>query len=134
MKYSRNKLQELSVMCIYQYLFYYSRENRPSIKEIIEGVTETNFAEVDQFLKKLFKNTVENAHTSVEDISKFLTDWTFDRLNLVDQAILLSSYTQFKYMNQPKQVCIDVAVELSKRFSDEQSYKYINGVLDKCLK
>ena len=35
---SRNKIQELSVFALYQYLFYYSYEDRPSLKEIIESV------------------------------------------------------------------------------------------------
>ncbi len=133
MKYSRNKLQELTMLCIYQYLFYYESKTRPTIKELIEDIFNQSFEECDPFVKKLLKVTIENANTSVIEISKCLKDWTFDRLNLVEQAILLFSYSQFKYMEQPKEVCIDVAVDLTKKFSSEDAYKYIKGVLDKCL-
>ena len=62
-----------------------------------------------------------------------MKDWKFERLNYVEQAILLSAYTQNKYMNQPKQVAINVAVDLAKKYADDNSYKFINGVLDNCL-
>jgi len=133
MAHSRNKLQELTVFCIYQYLFYYNSENKPSISEIIESVFDCSVKECDPFVKKLFKESIKNADESIKEISKHLTDWTFDRLNLLEQAILLSAYTQFKYMEQPKQVAINVAVELAKKYCDETSYKFINGVLDNCL-
>ena len=133
MAYSRNKLQEKVVICIYQYLFYYKAEIKPSISEIIESVFECTVKECDPFVKKVFKDAIKYADDSVKDISKYLTDWTFDRLNLLEQAILLSAYTQFKYMKQPKQVVINVAVELAKKYCDETSYKFVNGVLDNCL-
>lgn len=133
MAYSRNKLQELTVFCIYQYLFYYSSESKPSIGEIIESVFDCSVKECDPFVKKVFKDSIKYADESIKDISKYLNEWTFDRLNLLEQAILLSSYTQFKYMQQPKQVAINVAVELAKKYCDETSYKFINGVLDNCL-
>ena len=133
MAYSRNKLKELSVFCIYQYLFYYNSDVKPSIGDIIESVFDCSVKECDPFVKKLFKDSIKYANESIGEISKYLTDWTFDRLNLLEQAILLSAYTQFKYMEQPKQVVINVAVELAKKFCDETSYKFINGVLDNCL-
>lgn len=133
MAYSRNKLQEKVVICIYQYLFYYQAELKPSISEIIESVFDCSVKECDPFVKKVFKDTIKYADESVKDISAYLNDWTFDRLNLLEQAILLSAYTQFKYMKQPKQVVINVAVELAKKYCDETSYKFVNGVLDNCL-
>ncbi len=131
--YSRNKLQELTMFCIYQYLFYYSSEDKPSISEIIESVFDCDVKNCDPFVKKLFKDSIKYADSSIKDISMCLNEWSFDRLNLLEQAILLSAYTQFKYMEQPKQVVINVAVELAKKYCDDSSYKFINGVLDNCL-
>ena len=133
MAISRSKLQELSVFAIYQYLFYYEFEQRPSLKEIIENVFGCPSKECDEFAKELIKCAIKNADASVKDISAYLKDWKFERLNYVEQAILLSAYTQNKYMNQPKQIAINVAVDLAKKYGDENSYKFINGVLDNCL-
>ena len=130
---SRNKIQELVVFALYQYLFYYSYDKRPTLKEIIESVFECKSTECDEFAKDLIKSAIKNADSSIKDISAYLNDWTFDRLNYIEQAILLSSYTQFKYLNQPKTIAINVAIDLAKKYCDDNSYKFINGVLDNCL-
>lgn len=133
MAMSRNKVQELTVFAIYQYLFYYEFEDRPSLKEIIETVFNCPSKECDVFAKDLIKAAIKNADSSIKEISKYLKDWKFERLNYVEQAILLSAYTQNKYLNQPKQIAINVAVDLAKKYADDNSYKFINGVLDNCL-
>ena len=130
---SRNKIQELSVFALYQYLFYYSYQDRPSLKEIIESVFGCSSKECDEFAKNLIKLAIKNADASIKDISSYLKDWSFERLNIIEQAILLSAYTQNKYMEQPKTIAINVAVDLAKKYCDDNSYKFINGVLDNCL-
>ena len=54
-----------------------------------------------------------------------------DRLNKVDQAILLLAIYELIYTDTPSIVSINEAVELSKKYSDEAVTKMINGVLDK---
>lgn len=130
---SRNKIQELSVFALYQYLFYYSYQDRPSLKEIIESVFDCSSKECDEFAKTLIKTAIKNADDSIKNISSYLKDWTFERLNIMEQAILLSAYTQYTYMDQPKTIAINVAVDLAKKYCDDNSYKFINGVLDNCL-
>lgn len=130
---SRNKIQELSIFALYQYLFYYSYEDRPSLKEIMESVFGCPSKECDDFAKELIKLAIKNADSSIKDISTYLKDWTFERLNYVEQAILLSAYTQYKYMGQAKSIAINVAVDVAKKYCDDKSYKFINGVLDNCL-
>ena len=128
MAMSRNKVQELTVFAIYQYLFYYEFEDRPSLKEIIETVFNCPSKECDAFAKDLIKAAIKNADSSIKEISTYLKDWKFERLNYVEQAILLSAYTQNKYLNQPKQIAINVAVDLAKKYADDNSYKFINGI------
>ena len=63
--------------------------------------------------------------------NKYLSSWTLDRLNKVDQAILLLGIYELKYTETPSVVAINEAIELSKKYSDEAVTKMINGVLDK---
>ena len=65
------------------------------------------------------------------NISKYLENWTIDRLGLTDQAIIRISVYELLYTNTPNLVCINEAIELSKKYSDEKVSKMINGVLDK---
>lgn len=133
MGYTRNKLQELAMICTYQYLFYLKDEDRPSPSEILENVTKENIDDNDKFIKQLFLNVIKNTNELVLLINSALDNWDFERLGLIEKSILLTSLAQGKYLNQPKEVVIDVAVELSKKYCEDKAYKLINGVLDKVL-
>lgn len=70
-----------------------------------------------------------------ELISDNLTNWTLDRLLRIDLAILRLAvnemcFTQFA----PVRVVINESVELAKNYSDENSYRFINGVLSSVAK
>ena len=74
---------------------------------------------------------MKNKKELVSLANKYLKDWTMDRLNKVDQAILLLAIYELIYTDTPSIVSINEAVELSKKYSDEAVTKMINGVLDK---
>ena len=59
--------------------------------------------------------------------------WSFDRLNLIEQSILLMSYTHKQNEKADKRIIIDVAVKLAKKFCDKDDYKFVNAILDKVL-
>lgn len=65
--------------------------------------------------------------------SNIPSDWTFDRLNFVDQAILFEAYSEYKVLHVEKAIIIDQAVISSKRYSDLKSPEFINAILDKIL-
>ena len=66
-----------------------------------------------------------------QEIVKHLRGWTLERLSKVDLAILrLATYEILFEDEIPQNVSINEAVELSKRYSEDDSRKFINGVLD----
>ena len=70
-------------------------------------------------------------HESVLDnkIAPHLKDWTIDRLLKSDRIILRMSTFELLNSETPQKVIINEAVELAKQFSDDDHYKFINGVL-----
>ena len=130
-KYTRNQIQNLIMVCIYQYLFYLNLEQKPDISSIIESTFEQPVAECDKFARSVIVNSIKNAQEAVDTITPLLNKWKFERLGLVEQAILIQAYTEIKYCNMPKPVVIDVAVKLCLKYANEDSYKFINGVLEK---
>ncbi len=62
-------------------------------------------------------------------LNQSMVDWQITRLPKIDQDILRIAIAEFKYMGLPHQVAINEAVELSKRYSDEEGRRFINGVL-----
>ena len=56
--------------------------------------------------------------------------WTLERLTLVEKSILrLGLYELLEYDETPQLVAINEAIELAKKFSDEKSSKFVNGIL-----
>lgn len=93
---------------------------------------DDNFAGDDnEFLCKLKEDLILNYRNYIEDISPLLTKWTFDRLSYIEQAILLESASEIKLGLNNKNIVINEAIKITKEYCDEDSYKYINGVLDR---
>lgn len=131
---SRTKIQEQAMICIFQYLFYDTQKDiseKKRVEEIISDVMEISFDECDLFFRAVIFETIKNKKEYIDIISSKLNKWTFDRLCLTDQAILLLFTSELINQRAPIQVCIDMAVDLSHRYCDEKSYKYINKVLDR---
>jgi N utilization substance protein B len=65
-----------------------------------------------------------------ELITRYLRGWTIERMALVDRLVL--SIATFELLGRPEvptAVVIDEAVELAKRYSTEESGKFVNGML-----
>ena len=84
----------------------------------------------DDFSDKLIEDLIINKQTYIEEISKYLVNWHFERLSYVEQAILLEATSELKLGLNNKNVVIDEAITIAKEYCDDESYKFINGVLD----
>lgn len=118
---TRHEIREKIVFALYQHLLLH--------KDINECFSD-NFEETDEFAEQIRNDLVNNKESYIEEISKYLVKWSFDRLNLVEQAILLETVSEIKQKLNDKAVIINEAIILAKQYCDEDAYKYINGVLD----
>lgn len=83
------------------------------------------------FSRLLVKGTIENLPVIDEKIKEHLEHWDFSRLSRVDLAILRMSVFCLLYQPDiPATVTIDEAVDIAKEFGTDESYRFINGVLD----
>ena len=71
-----------------------------------------------------------HAQEAVDAISPLLNNWKFERLGYIERAILILAYVEHKYLEFPKPVAIDIAIKLSRKYADEESYKFINAVIE----
>ena len=145
---TRRQAREAALIYLYQYLIEenYAKNNDKFfnlarfIKENMEALaiilkekykTEKN---IELINNELFISVVEemnNIDSIIKNLEKHLDKtWKFNRLNLVEQAILIISYIQIKQDSIEKRIVINEAVELTKEYCDEESYRYVNGVLD----
>lgn len=82
------------------------------------------------YAKEIYRIVIEQKEEIDNKIKNNLKDWTMDRISKVDLSILRLALSEIVGMEDiPTTVSINEAVELAKKFSDEQSSKFINGVL-----
>jgi len=120
---NRSELREIIMKVIYQTLLLDDYDLDELIKEQIEVENE--------FVNDTCKGIIDKKKELYKLANKYLKDWKMDRLNKVDQAILCIGIYELMYTDTPSVVCINEAIELSKKYSDEAVTAMINGVLDK---
>jgi N utilization substance protein B len=84
------------------------------------------------FAEELINGTVQNMETIDREIASHASNWTFERIAKVDLAILRLAIFELLYRTDiPPIVTINEAIDLSKIFSNLDSKRFINGILDK---
>jgi N utilization substance protein B len=87
--------------------------------------------ELKAFARLLIAGAVENMPAVDAAITSHLQNWSFERLKKVDLAILrIGAYSLLFQRDIPAQITIDEAIEIAKEYGSEDSYRFINGVLD----
>lgn len=82
------------------------------------------------FVKELVLGTIEHKNESDATLSPLLQGWTIERLPTIDRLLLRMGAFELRYHPEtPRPVVINEAVELAKRFSTEDSGRFVNGVL-----
>jgi len=83
------------------------------------------------FSRLLIAGTVENIAAIDKMIRQHLQNWDFSRLNRVDLAILrISVYTLLFQKEIAPSIVIDEAIGISREFGTDDSFRFVNGVLD----
>ena len=124
---NRSELREIIMKVIYQVNILEDAKLDYDLEDLIKEQLEVKNDFVNEAIDKILKHKDEIYKLA----NKYLTNWTIDRLNKVDQAILALGIYELMYTETPSVVAINEAIELSKLYSDESVTKMINGVLDK---
>ncbi len=87
------------------------------------------------FVKELVFGTLENSAQSDAVIGPLLEGWTIDRLPTIDRIVLRMSVYELHHRSEiPAAVVINEAVELAKKYSTDDSGRFVNGVLASAIK
>lgn len=100
-------------------------------EEIFTKATELRGLEYDNYVTEVFFGAYENADVIDERMEKHLKGWKKERISPVSMAILRLGFYEMLYVPDiPSKVTINEAIELAKKFDDEKSYSFVNGVLN----
>lgn len=132
---SRNEEQTILMTVLYEALTYLDMKEEVDVEKILSDAVEKPYEEVSFYLKKSLIEALKNLPVIIEEFNKHMRKWTFDRLNRVEQAILIMSFAHYYYVEPEvdKKVVIDIAIKLSKTYLAPTDYKFVNAILDNVL-
>jgi len=127
--------------------FLYKREGRVIAFQVIyaydlnpadlSSLTKFDWIESDyskptlDYAKFLIEGTIKNLDEIDSVIKSKLRNWDFNRLSSVDKAILrFSIFSMLNEKELSEKIVINEAIEIVKQFGTDESYKFVNGILD----
>jgi len=116
-----------------QILFSWDARRQP-VNDALDAYYETLFSEEhpgrDPFVADLVRGTIQNLSEVDERIGRHAEHWRLERMPAVDRNILRLAVYEMMHGGTPAAVAIDEALELARKFSNEESVQFVNGVLD----
>lgn len=131
---NRRKSREIATQLVFEMLI-----NKEGYMEIIENFrenTEDNIDEVDfGYVARVLRGIEENNEMINETISKYLVKWKLERLPKINTAILKMATYEILFEEEiPSKVTVNEAIELAKKYGDDNAPSFINGVLNNLMK
>ena len=107
---------------------------RPTADDAIHQYSDTLYSEEkperDPFVDDLVVGTIQHIQEVDDRITRHAEHWRMERMPAVDRNILRLAVYEMTRGGTPAPVTIDEALELARRFSNEESVQFVNGVLD----
>ncbi len=111
-------------------------EQREKLVKALYAIDMSGDPDMDDFTDEMV-NLIEDVKTKMDDIDRIISEnlvnWTIDRLNYVDKAIIRFAVYEMEYRDIPAEIAIDEALNLTKKYSnldDDKARKFNNKLLD----
>jgi len=131
MRYERSRGREQALQILFQ-----SEVTGESVPAIIE---EGSFSEetgaLDDFARDLTLGVDAHRDDIDAEISRISENWSLSRMSIVDRNVLRIAFFELCYDDEiPASVAINEAVELAKTYGDDDSSKFVNGILGRAAR
>ncbi len=131
---SRSAIRELAFKLIYS-LEIQKQENKEQQIELYLNSNQIENEEAKKYIEDAVLGIDKNQKEIVSQIEKNLkADWKIDRISKIDIAILKLAIYEIKYKEIPYKVVINEAVELAKKYGEDTSKNFVNGILASIVK
>ena len=127
---SRSELREKIMVILYQIDINRSQHIDYNVEEIISSNLDID----NEFVRDIVYGVITYESDIIKEANKYMKDWSIDRIDRTGAAILKMAIYELKYTDTPPIVVINEAIELAKKYSDDDVRKMINAVLDKMIK
>lgn len=121
--------------CALQILYQQEMNPEPAaeiLKKFWSQHDEIFSEDIRDFAEKLALGTLEHQPEIDEIVERYADNWELSRMAILDRNIMrLATYELLYLEDVPPKVTLNEAVNLAKKFSQEESGKFVNGILDK---
>ncbi|MFH1093570.1 MAG: transcription antitermination factor NusB [Candidatus Omnitrophota bacterium] len=127
----------LSRECALQILYSVDIQKAAPLAEVVNDYWQKHSEEdtIRQFAMVVVEGTLKNLKDIDRLITEYTDNWRIERMAVIDRNIIRMGTFELIYLEQiPPKVAINEAVELAKKFGDDESGRFVNGVLDKINK
>lgn len=129
----RAEIRELAFSLIYSCEIQKTMEQEQV--ELFLQENEIEQEEQKKYIKTVFDGILENKDEIEKLIENNLKEkWTMDRVSKINLAILKVAIYELIYLKLPYKVAINEAVELAKKYGDDSSKSFVNGILASIVK
>ena len=130
----RSAIRELTFRLIYSLEI----QKAEDLEEQIELYLECNEVEDDE-AKEYIKDAIIGINENINEIQGLIeknlkADWKIDRISKIDLSLLKLAIYEIKYKEIPYKVAINESLELAKKYGEETSKNFINGILASVVK
>lgn len=132
---NRSEERTRVMQSLYQvFLFLENKDDFDATQIILDQYGVSAMEEVPVFSRCVYALALDNYDAIVEELSKHLVNWTFDRLDNACKAILFEAMAEGKYGKlAPRKVVINEAVKMAKSYLKDGDHRFVNAVLDKAI-
>ena len=131
---NRSTMREQAFKLIYS-LEMQKQENLENQLDLYIEANNIENNDAIEYIKDAILGIEENKEKILAYIEKNLkSDWKIDRISKIDLAILKLAIYEIKYKKLPYKVVINEAVELAKKYGEDNSKKFVNGILASIVK
>lgn len=125
---NRRQARECALEVLYR-LDLVGDESENTIAEIL--LRKNPSEEAETYLRRLTDAALGNQQEIDATLRKHLTRWRLERLTVLDRTILRLAAAEILYFDDvPPKVSINEAVDIAKKYGDDEAGKFVNGVLD----
>ena len=130
----RSAIRELTFRLIYSLEIQKTEDLEEQVELYLE-CNEVEDNEVKEYIKDAIIGIKENNNEIQRLIEKNLkADWKIDRISKIDLSLLKLAIYEIKYKKIPYKVAINESLELAKKYGEETSKNFINGILASVVK
>ena len=127
MALTRSDLREKIMIILYQIEIL----KRYNVEYDINEVIKDNMQIENEFVENIVYGVITHENEINAKANSLMKDWSIDRIDKTVASILRMALYELEYLDTPQIVVINEAVELAKKYSDDNVRKIINAVLDK---